>query len=188
MSNRKTTVFYGGLIAVAFTAIGMVIASRLELAPRSLAQTAALPTVNSSPVAGPVDAQTFRNIAKLATPAVVNISTESKRRAQELSDFFGGDDLFRRFFGQPDQQTPRRNRPRDDTVSGAASRFIIDKAGLILTNNHVVADATRIQVGFFAGEDGELFDAKVVGRDPLTDSALIELVQKPSFQLPEMQF
>ena len=52
MSNRKTTIFYGGLIAVAFTAIGMVIASRLDLAPSSSAQTIAAPPMNSAPVTG----------------------------------------------------------------------------------------------------------------------------------------
>jgi len=193
MSNRKkTTIFYGGLIAVAFTAIGMVIASRLDLAPNSSAQTIAAPPMNSAPVTGAVDAQTFRNIARMVTPSVVNISTESKRRSQEMTDFFGGDDLFRRFFGQPDpgEQQPRRRggQPRDETVSGAGTGFIIDDSGLILTNNHVVADATRIQVGFFDGEDGDLFDAKVVGRDPLTDSALIQLVQKPTFALKKVNF
>src|SRR5262245_26234986 len=102
MSTRKTTLFYGVLIAVASTAIGMVIASRLDLSPASSAQTMTAPGMNSAPVTGPVDAQTFRLVAKAQIPIVVNISTE-QRRKNELTEFFGGggDDMLRRFFGEP---------------------------------------------------------------------------------------
>ena len=60
--------------------------------------------MNSAPLSGPVDAATFRNIAKAMSPAVVNIRSTSKQRAQEMSEFFGGggggsDDLLERFFG-----------------------------------------------------------------------------------------
>src|SRR6188472_3810221 len=99
MSTRKTTVFYAVLIAVASLAVGMVIASRLDLSPESSAQGIAVPAANSSPIAGPVDALTFRTIAKAVSPAVVNIRTESHQREQDLTEFFGGgggDDLFRR--------------------------------------------------------------------------------------------
>src|SRR5262245_9090488 len=102
MSTRKTTFFYAMLIAVASLAVGMVIASRLDLAPSSSAQTLTLPPVNSAPLNGPIDAQTFRNIAKANTPMVVNIRTEMKARGQNLTDFFGGgggnpDDFLHRF-------------------------------------------------------------------------------------------
>ncbi len=90
MSNRKTTLFYAVLIAIASLSVGMVIASRLGLSPESSAQTVAAPAMNSAPLTGTVDAATFRNIAKAVSPAVVNIRTESKQRAQDLSDFFGG--------------------------------------------------------------------------------------------------
>src|SRR6266511_6301939 len=109
MSTRKTTFFYALLLAVASLFVGMVLASRLDLAPSSSAQAIAVPAMNSAPVTGPIDAQTFRNIAKAATPMVVNIRTEMKSKGQDLSDFFGGgggtpDDLFHRFFGNPGQQ------------------------------------------------------------------------------------
>src|ERR1043166_3301302 len=117
MSNRRSTVFYGLLLVLASIMVGMVIASRLDLSPSSSAQSLSAPSANSAPLSGPIDATTFRNIAKAVTPAVVNIRTESRQRAQELSDFFGGgqgDDLFERFFGQ---QAPRggerQQRPRE---------------------------------------------------------------------------
>jgi serine protease Do len=185
MPTRKTTLFYAVLIAVASTAIGMVIASRLDLSPASSAQTMVAPTMNSAPITGAIDAQTFRNVAKAQTPIVVNIATEQRRRTQELTEFFGGDDMLRRFFGD---QAPQSRRPREDVTEGAGTGFVIDASGLILTNNHVVEGATRIRVGFFGDEDGKFYEAKVLGRDPLTDSALIELVEKPSRALPVARF
>jgi serine protease Do len=184
MSTRKTTLFYAVLLAVASVAIGMVLASRLDLSPASSAQTMAIPAMNSAPLGGPVDADTFRNIAKAQTPMVVNIRTEQKQRTRDLTEFFGDDDMMRRFFGNPNQ----RQRPREDVTEGAGTGFIIDPAGLILTNNHVVQGATKIEVGLFGGEVGEYYDAKVVGRDPLTDSALIELIEKPASVLPSARF
>jgi len=64
MSTRKTTLFYAVLIAIASLAVGMVIASRLDLTPTSSAQMVALPAMNSNPISGSIDATTFRNIAK----------------------------------------------------------------------------------------------------------------------------
>ena len=81
MSTRKTTLFYALLLMTASLFVGMVIASRLDLAPPSSAQTIAVPAMNSAPITGPLDAQTFRNVAKLATPMVVNIRTEMKAKA-----------------------------------------------------------------------------------------------------------
>jgi serine protease Do len=204
MSTRKTTFFYALLIAVASLAVGMVIASRLDLTPASSAQTIAVPPMNSAPITGALSADTFRNIAKAVTPSVVNIRTEMKAKAQDLTDFFGGgggappDDLFQRFFGTPpgggdqdDQPQGRgnnRRRQREQTTRAAGTGFIISKDGLILTNNHVVEDATKIEVALYA-EDSEIsYRAKVIGRDQLTDSALIQLIDKPNHALPEAKF
>ncbi|RPJ85208.1 MAG: Do family serine endopeptidase [Acidobacteria bacterium] len=184
MSTRKTTLFYTLLIAVASLAVGMVIASRMELSPESSAQTMAAPPMNSAPLSGPVDAATFRNIAQAQMPMVVNIRTESRRRTQDMTDFFG-EDPFRRFFGMPDEQG-QRPRDRTQVTESAGSGFIVSRDGLILTNNHVVEGATKIAVSLF-GEDDE-YEAKVVGRDQLTDSALIQLVEKHAKPLPEAKF
>jgi serine protease Do len=188
MSNRKTTLFYALLIAIASLAVGMVIASRLDLSPQSSAQTLAAPPMNSAPITGPLTATTFRDIAKTATPAVVNIRTESRQRTQDLTEFFGGDDLFHRFFGNPGEGQQQRRRPREQIAVAAGTGFIIDKAGFILTNNHVVEDATKIQVSLYGDDDGQIYEARVIGRDPLTDSALIELTEKPDHTLPEVKF
>jgi serine protease Do len=192
-SARKTTIFYVVLVAMASVVVGMVIASRLDLSPTSSAQTLAIPATNSAPLSGPVDATTFRSIAKTQSPMVVSIRTESRQRTQDLSEFFGGDELLEQFFGPgmgqrgPRGQQPRR-QPRERLTQAAGSGFIITKDGFILTNNHVVEGATKIEVQFFDEDDDEYFEAKVVGRDPLTDSALLQLVEKPTGDLTVAKF
>jgi serine protease Do len=196
MTTRKTTAFYSVLIAIASLAVGMVIASRLDLTPASSAQNVSVPAMNSSPLAGPIDATTFRTIAKTQIPTVVNIRTESRQRTQDLTEFFGGggggDDLLQRFFGQ---QAPRGQRPRGRSTpppeqysAGAGTGFIIDKSGFILTNNHVVEGAETIKVSLAGAADGEEYSAKVIGRDTLDDVALIQLTEMPAQPLQEARF
>ncbi len=80
---------------------------------------------------------------------------------------------------------PRGRQPREELTQAAGTGFVISKDGYILTNNHVVEDATKIEVAFF-GDDADLvYEAKVVGRDQLTDSALIKLTQLPPHPLQE---
>ena len=189
MSTGKTTLFYSLLIAVASLAVGMVLASRLDLSPASSAQTMAAPPMNSAALSGPVDASTFRTIAKAMSPAVVNIRSTSKQRAEEMTEFFGGgnDDLLERFFGGQGRQEPRQRQPREQETQAAGTGFVISKDGFILTNNHVVEGATKIEVSFF-GEEGDIYhEARLVGRDPLTDSALIQLIEAKS-DLTEVKF
>src|SRR5262245_6878698 len=197
MSTRKITLLYVPLIAVASLAVGMVLSSRIGLTPSSLAQTISVPPTNSAPITGPLNADTFRNIAKAVTPAVVNIHVEGKAKTQDLTEFFGGrgqDDFFHRFFGNPDSgddQSPNRRgrggQQREQKTHAAGTGFIISRDGLILTNNHVVEGATKIEVYLYT-DDETPYTAKVIGRDQLTDSALIQLVDKPNRALPEAKF
>ena len=208
MSSRKPslfslprlTLFYLPLIVIASIAVGMVIASRLDLTPVSSAQTIVVPPTNSAPLTGPLNVDTFRNIAKAQEPMVVNIKVEMKAKAQDLEGLFGGggggsDDLFRRFFGGPnggqgqgdDQAAPKR-RQKEPIARAAGSGFIINsREGFILTNNHVVEDAIKIEVFLYA-DDETPYTAKVIGKDALTDSALIQLIDRPSTPLPEAKF
>src|SRR5262252_3410575 len=200
-SLPRLTLFYLPLIVLASVAVGMVIASRLDLSPTSSAQTIAVPPMNSAPLTGPLSADTFRNIAKAQSPMVVNIRTEMKAKAQDLEGLFGGgDDFFRRFFGGPgggqgqgqgqggdDSQGNQRRRQREPIARAAGTGFIISKDGFILTNNHVVEDATKIEVSLYL-DDENTYSAKVIGRDALTDSALIQLVEHPKSPLPEASF
>ena len=198
MSRRRSTLFYGLLVVLASIMIGMVIASRLDLAPASAAQSLTTPQANNTPLSGPVDATTFRTIAKAVSPAVVNIRTESRQQTQDLRDFFGGDNPFEKFFGAPPPQgrggggggggDPDEPEARESIVRAAGTGFIIDKSGLILTNNHVVENTTRIKVSLYGEDRDQQYDAKIVGRDPLTDSALIQLTEKVDHELTPVTF
>jgi len=121
----------------------------------------------------------FVNLAKKFKPIVVNISTIQTgegRGSQEFSSPFGGgeDDPFnefwKRFFGGPVPRGPQRQR------NSLGSGFIIDTDGSILTNNHVVENASKILVKL-AGDEQD-YEAKVVGRDPKTDIAVIKIDPK----------
>ena len=190
MPTRKTTLFYIVLIAIASAAVGMVISSQWGLPAASSAQTVTVPPANTAPLGGPVDATTFRNIAKTQAPVVVNIRTSARVR-RETTD--ATDEMFRRFFGQQNPRGRGRSTPEEPPVQqGAGTGFIIDKAGFILTNNHVVEDAEDIQVGLYGANmsnpNEHLYAAKVIGRDVLTDSALIQLTEMPSGPLQEAKF
>jgi serine protease Do len=195
MSTRKISLFYVVLIALATMAVTVVITSRLDLTPSSAAQNVSVPQTNSAPPSGPIDATTFRTIAKVNAPAVVNIQTEARAHGRELTEYFGGqgDDLLRRFFGGDDHPTPRgRNRGRGNDepplMQGAGTGFVIDRAGFILTNNHVIEGAEKIKVTLYGADRGVSYAAKVVGHDTLTDSALIQLTEMPSQPLTEVKF
>jgi serine protease Do len=91
--------------------------------------------------------------------------------------------VFRHFFGRPPrgQQDPFRDffgfgPQRDFKQRSLGSGFLLDKQGYIVTNNHVVEDADQIKVRLF---DETEFDAKIVGRDPKTDIALIKIDADP---------
>lgn len=115
--------------------------------------------------------QSFSQLAKQVTPAVVNISTTSTIMApgNPFKQFFGQNedpfgDFYRHFF----DNFPDRKMKRQSLGSG----FIVDKEGYIITNNHVVDGADKIIVKL---SDGKEYTAKVIGRDSKTDLALIKI-------------
>src|SRR5690242_1626835 len=134
------------------------------------ANTAAVPSTGS-----------LAPLIKQLKPAVVNISSTTVmknphrglRRAPGGGNGPGGDDegggsgddLLERFFGQ-------RQMPQEFKGTSLGSGFIINEEGYVLTNNHVVKDATDIKV---RTSEGKEYEAKVVGRDPSTDVALVKL-------------
>ena len=115
----------------------------------------------------------FVSLAKRLGPAVVNVSTTqiSEGMGQEFNspspfgenEPFG--DFWHRFFGGQMPRGPSRQK-------SLGSGFIIDPNGSILTNNHVVDNAQKITVRL---ADGQEYDAKVVGKDPKTDIAIIRI-------------
>src|SRR4029453_17480342 len=90
--------------------------------------------------------------------------------------------------GQGGGQGGRRRQPREQTTRAAGTGFIISKDGFILTNQHVVGEATKIEVGLFGDDPDVTYEAKVIGKDPLTDSALIQMLEHPKEPLPVAKF
>jgi serine protease Do len=141
------------------------------------------------------EANVFIGLAKKIVPSVVNISTVSTVKTSPFG-MGGPDDLFRRFFeeffkrhgrgeGGPgdsedeDASPPQdKGSPRMPKAMSLGTGFIIDKEGLILTNNHVVADADEIKIAFTESPDETPSDGEVVGRDPELDVALIRVKSK----------
>jgi serine protease Do len=125
----------------------------------------------------PMVPENFSAIAQDTGAAVVHIRVEKT--------LTGGPAEFRQFGDQPFQGDERYKDfydhffggriPHEYKQNGLGTGFIIDKSGLIVTNNHVVQDADKIKVVL---KDKREFDAKVVGRDPQTDLALIKIDAK----------
>ncbi len=124
----------------------------------------------------------FSSIAKAVTPAVVTITVKSRSRQSQMPFFFDPRD----FFDRPDQEeegTPRRQqRPRTPQgqgqgqgqlrPSGVGSGVIVSPDGYILTNNHVVEGAEKVEVEL---NDRRQFSAKVIGTDAPSDVAVIKI-------------
>lgn len=111
----------------------------------------------------------FAVLAKAVGPVVVNISTtQIMKRSTQPSPFGDSDpseDPWERFFGQPLPKGPFRQQ-------GLGSGFIIEPDGIILTNNHVVANAEKITVKL---QDEREFEGRVIGKDPQTDIAVVKI-------------
>jgi len=121
----------------------------------------ALAATSSDPFTG----NPIAKIAQNASPAVVNIDTETLVR-QPVFPFID-DPFFRQFFGEE-----WRRFTQVIPMKGKGSGFIVSKEGHVLTNNHVVEGADKITVTL---SDGRQFDAKIVGRDPTFDLAVIKI-------------
>ena len=173
---------------------------------------AALQPITSAPAKAVNLAQALPDIADLAEkllPSVVEISVQSKNPdapqqtapsdQNPFKDFF--DEFLKRKQQQGNNDAPpsdggkdpgkdsgnadkNKDAPLPDSlVNAMGSGFIIDPSGIIVTNNHVIADAVNIRVHL---QDGTLLKAELVGHDPKTDIAVIRV--KPDHALPAVTF
>ncbi len=155
---------------------------RLAIVPILLAAMTAV----APPVHAHGTPESFAELAEMALPAVVNISTQQtveQRRVPDMPQFPPGspfEEFFKRFFDQ--EPGEREDRPSRRTTS-LGSGFIIDPAGIIVTNNHVIDEADEITVRL---QDDRQLEAEVVGRDPKTDLAVLRVeTEEP---LPFLEF
>jgi serine protease Do len=128
--------------------------------------------VDNSPLARDVkEGSSFAPIVKKVAPSVVKVFVTMKTSSENpMSN--PDRDFFRRFFGgeRPNEMNP--GQQHGPTEHGLGSGVVVSPDGYILTNNHVVSNASEIQV---AMNDGRQFTAKVIGTDPKSDVALVKI-------------
>ncbi len=118
--------------------------------------------------------------AENAVQAVVNIEVIQQVATRSRSN--SGYDPFYEFFGIPQQGRSQQQQPQTQERRSGGSGVILSEDGYIVTNNHVVNDATSLRVKLY---DGRIFDAKIIGTDPTTDIALIKIEAE---KLPTIPF
>ncbi len=125
-------------------------------------------TNSAAAAAAPSDnlSTAFERVARIVEPSVVNISTEQIVRNTGMPEDFGG------LFGENSPFGFFFNQPKNLKQRSLGSGFVVDPRGYILTNDHVVKDATKIRVKL---QDGREIPGTVVGTDPQTDLAVIKV-------------
>jgi serine protease Do len=168
-----------GAVCVAVLAVVPALA-----ATQSAAGSSGQNLTQKAEAAPPIPLPSLAPLARTVLPAVVNVSVELNEQASLQGDAgssqpFGPggtpfDQFLHRFFQGPLAPAPANP---NEQIMALGSGFVIDPQGYIVTNNHVVADAEKVTVIF---QDGSRHQAKVIGRDPRTDLALIKInIDKP---------
>ena len=182
----KKTLLFLGMIAVSAVTSGVTVwavdrshTDKIEYIEREVERTPALGSHFTAYEADKYPDLTYA--AENAVKAVVNI--EAIQQVDVSSGYGGGAyDPFFEFFGIPQGYGRRGGQPQTQERRAGGSGVIISDDGYIVTNNHVIEDATKLRVKL---NDGRKFDAKVIGTDPTTDVALIKVEGK---DLPTIPF
>ena len=152
---------------------GALLARRVDPGPRAAAAPPPAAADDAVFAIGP----DFSVIARMATPAVVNISALQVYRTQR-SPFFA-DPFFREFFGR---ELPGLRMPQEERRTSLGSGVIVSDDGLVVTNNHVIRNAREIAVTL---SDRRRLRGTLVGTDPVTDIALVRI---PGGRLPALKW
>ena len=130
-------------------------------------------TVSDRPIDRSSQVASYAPIVKKVTPSVVNIYSTRKVRVQPFSMPFMDDPMFRRFFGD---QSERGRGPSTRNLQSLGSGVIVSEDGYILTSDHVVKGADEVEVVLSDGKTK--YSARIVGRDPQTDVAVVKVDAK----------
>ena len=172
---------------------GVSLGAALALSPLVWAQNppaAGEPAPVSPAAAGLLPQQSFAPLVKRVLPAVVNISVTEKAEAnvasEQIPEQFRGtpfDEFLRRFFEQRGGDQGGSGEEEGVKRIALGSGFIIDPSGVIVTNNHVVGEAAKVEITL---QDNSKYPAHIVGRDPRTDLAVLKI--KADKPLPYVKF
>jgi len=162
--NRLRFVILGGAVAVAVS----LLTAQLQATGGKANNPDVHVKVDNSPIAREGQVITsFSPVVKRVSPSVVKVYITEKGKPMSM----GNEQLLERFFGQRGGQWngPQNMPDRQGTGSGV----IVSKDGYILTNNHVVEEADEVKV--MLPDNNKEYDARVVGRDPKSDVAVIKI-------------
>jgi serine protease Do len=182
MQNRAFGL--GALLAVIGVSIvfGMLLGGKLNPPPVMLAAPSGTTLQLTPPVYSGGLSTNFADIVEQSLPAVVSVTSTARGGDQDDDDGhrqFFEDPFFRRWFGQPeDESRPRLPQRR----VGSGSGFIISPDGYVMTNNHVIQDFDKVGVTL---TNGDSYSAQVVGTDPSIDLALLK-IDAEGVQLPTL--
>ncbi len=168
MMNKKRFYLSAAFLLLAGVIIGLAVSSRLDITTPLTAKNSQVSSRAVETLSQLSDA--LSDVAAVATPSVVNISTTRliKTRDEAPFDLFD-DPFFRRFFGD---QLPHPNVPKEHKEQSLGSGVIVSEDGYIVTNNHVIEKSQEIKVLLTNKRD---YKAKLIGADPKTDIAVIKI-------------
>jgi serine protease Do len=159
--------------------VGMILAGSLDLTRLAAAQKPAAPAAAPAPARAPVPLAlpSFADLVEKVSPAVVSVTAIDIVKGERRVPFhhFEEGGPFD-FFFPPDRRRSGEEEDRKEMSGGTG--FLIEPDGYILTNNHVVENATKVQVKVNGKDD---YDAKIIGRDPASDLALLKIDGKTPF-------
>lgn len=190
MKNAKLYIVLAAFLGSVFTLGGYKLLEKeqvkvIRMNENGLAKTH-FTNLNGNVTTVPAD---FTLASEQTLPKVVHIKVTEKVKGQAFNPFGGGgqmpDDLrqfFQPFFGTPFGGNGEDNQPEEFKQEGAGSGVIISPDGFIVTNNHVAGNADEIEVSLY---DKRTFKAKLIGKDPSTDIALLKIDAK---DLPYVRF
>ncbi len=174
--NKKRLYFSAAFLVVLGVFAGLVLSSRFDIMT-PLPAKSQISSKSIDLLTQLSEAQS--EVAAVATPSVVNISTTRVIKTREEGQFDLFDDpFFRRFFGD---QFPHPNVPKEHKEQSLGSGVIVSEDGYIVTNNHVIEKAQEIKVLLSNKKD---YKAKLIGADPKTDIAVIKIDAKGLAALP----
>jgi len=176
MTNKAKWYLSAGFILALGIVVGLAISSRFDLTtPLSAKNQVSAKSIEALSQLS----EALSEVATVATPSVVNISTTRVIKARDESTYDLFDDpFFRRFFGD---QLPHPNAPSERKEQSLGSGVIVSEDGYIVTNNHVIEKAQEIKVLLSNKRD---YKAKLVGADPKSDIAVIKIDARGLTALP----